>query len=152
MGRVYARFILRSLREFVRAKQATGWGLTDDDRAAGARDPDFAAAHAARTIRAFDDALIAPLHGFADVADYYARGSCAPDLDRVRLPTVLLRADDDPFLAAAELDLPGLRNPNIDVVRTARGGHVGFLQSRRQGPRFWAESASAEHLSAILRT
>jgi predicted alpha/beta-fold hydrolase len=151
MGKIYARWILRSLRVFVRAKQARGWTLSDQERANGARDPDFAAALRAKTIRAFDDALIAPLHGFRDVADYYIRASCGQDLGDVRLPLVIIRADDDPFLDPVELDLPGLHNPNIELVVTRGGGHVGFVEFGRRGPRFWSESVAADRLSAILR-
>jgi len=151
MGRIYARWILAHLRVMVRAKMDEGWALTDEDRALGRRTPDFAATLAATSIRAFDEALIAPLHGFADAADYYAQVSAGPRLDAITVPTTLVRADDDPFLHPSELDLPGLANPAVDLVRTPHGGHVGFVEFDRRGPRFWAEAAVARRLSDILR-
>jgi len=151
MGKVYARWILRHLRVFVRAKMEAGWALTEEDRAAGRREPDLARALAAKSIREFDEALIAPLHCFRDAADYYARASAGPRLGAITVPTTILRADDDPFLDPAELDLGGLANPAVELVRTRRGGHVGFVEFDRRGPRFWAEPAAARRLSDILR-
>ena len=152
MGRVYSRWILRHLRAFVHRKLATGWKLTDEDRAEGRRDPDFEGALKATTIRAFDEALIAPLHGFRDAADYYAQASAGPRLGAITVPTTMIRADDDPFLDNGELDLPGLRNPAITLVRTAHGGHVGFVHLDRRGPRFWVEPTVARRLCDILLT
>ena len=150
MGRLYSRWILRALRAFVRAKLDRGWTLTDSDRAEGRRDPDWSAVFAATTIRAFDEALIAPLHGFRDAAHYYAEASCGPRLQAVKVPLTILRADDDPFLDPREVEFVGA-NPAIRLVRTAHGGHVGFVDVHRGGPTFWAERAAADHLSDILQ-
>src|SRR5690606_41150539 len=53
---------------------------------------------AARSFRDFDDAATAPIHGFDGAADYYARSSSTGFLPHIRVPTLLLHADDDPFL------------------------------------------------------
>jgi predicted alpha/beta-fold hydrolase len=81
---------------------------------------------AIRTIREWDDRVVAPRHGFADAADYYARMSVAPRLPELRLPALLLNSDCDPMVPARavrpalERELPNLR------VEWVRGGHVAF--------------------------
>src|SRR5207248_3361036 len=59
---------------------------------------DVAAVMRARTFAAYDRVVTAPLHGFADERDYWRRASCRPYLARVRRPTLLFTALDDPFL------------------------------------------------------
>src|SRR5207244_1680439 len=51
------------------------------------------------TVRLFDDLYTAPLSGFADAADYYRRASSAPLIARIGVPTLVLTARDDPFIA-----------------------------------------------------
>lgn len=94
---------------------------------------------AAMKLRAFDDAVTAPLHGFVDAADYYRRCSAGPGLDRIARPTLLLSATDDPFV-------PGVTLPPVDEssrylhwMRTEHGGHVGFVAGSPLRPRYWAE-------------
>ena len=111
--------------------------------------PDLDRALNATTIREFDEAMIAPLHGFTDAADYYARAAVGPRLGNITLPTTIIRADDDPFLDPSELNLPGLNNPAVELIRTARGGHVGFMEGARSR-RFWVEDAVADRLQEIL--
>ncbi len=90
------------------------------------------AAHAltARTIRAYDEAVTAPHHGFADADAYYAEASVAPVLSRVRAPTLYLHAMDDPMVGRDAI-FPHIAHATAAVrVRfTARGGHVGFVES-----------------------
>ena len=82
---------------------------------------------AARTFRAFDDTGTAPLHGFRDVDHYWSTASSGPWLERIRVPTLLLNARNDPFLpehallAAAQKAAPCVL---LEFPRT--GGHVGF--------------------------
>jgi predicted alpha/beta-fold hydrolase len=58
---------------------------------------------AARTLFEFDDVFTAPLHGFRDTADYWARASAKPHLARMRIPALALNARNDPFVPAASL-------------------------------------------------
>src|SRR5258708_15548106 len=68
---------------------------------------DAAAVARARTLGQFDDAFTAPGHGFRDCDAYYIRSSAKPFLARIRVPTLLINARDDPFLPAAALPAPG---------------------------------------------
>lgn len=99
-----------------------------------------------RTVREFDEAFTAPHHGFRDAADYYHRASSLRVIDRVRVPSLLVSARDDPFVPPAQFRDPTLAgNRHIRTVITARGGHCGFLASPAAGfDGYWAERAAVE--------
>jgi uncharacterized protein len=142
-ARVYERSFLRSLRAKVAAKRARFPDLADDATLA-----------ALRSIWDFDDAVTAPVHGFRDAADYYARSSALRWLAGVRVPTLLLSATDDPFLPPEVLDevrAAARANPSLHVEFTAHGGHVGFVGGRAPWrPRYYAESRTFEFVGEAL--
>ena len=109
---------------------------------------------AARTLWAFDDAFTAPLHGYRDAADYYARASALPFLTHIRLPTLLLNAEDDPFLpidVLTEVREAVRHNEHVEIEFPARGGHVGFTAGRRPwNPWYYGEWRAAEFLAAHM--
>lgn len=79
--------------------------------------------------RSFDDAVTAPLHGYRGVDDYYGRASCRPWLRGIRVPTLILHAENDPFMTPDAI--PGAQELS-DTVRlevASGGGHVGFMDS-----------------------
>jgi len=125
-GLIYARHFLRTLIPVALAKAQRFPGLIDTRRVL-----------ASRTLRAFDDAVTAPLHGFDGVDDYYARSSAGPLLSRITLPTLLLHAANDPFLPRSALpsadSLPG----NVSLEITRGGGHVGFVHGPPPGRIDW---------------
>lgn len=131
-ARVYDRNFVRSLRRKAAAKLARYPDLFDPKRL-----------ESVRTIYEFDDTVTAPVHGFADARDYYARSSSLGFLHRVRVPTLLLSAADDPFLPSAVLDRvrqQAARNPALTLEFTKHGGHVGFVAGRFPWrPRYYAE-------------
>ena len=92
---------------------------------------------ASRNLREFDNVVTAPLHGFKDTDDYWTRASSKPGLVNVRVPTLLLNAQNDPFLPAWAL--PGENEVSRDVTREfpRHGGHVGFLAPAAQGGPRW---------------
>ncbi|MBL8515122.1 MAG: alpha/beta fold hydrolase [Betaproteobacteria bacterium] len=98
---------------------------------------DESAMLASKTLREFDNVVTAPLHGFKDTDDYWTRASSKPGLVNVRVPTLLLNAQNDPFLPAWAL--PGENEVSRDVLREfpRHGGHVGFL-SAKEGTRWMA--------------
>jgi len=136
---VYARHFLRTLVPAARAKASRFPGRIDMQRAARAR-----------TLRDFDDAVTAPLHGFLGADDYYARSSAGPLLGGVRLPTLLLHAANDPFLPPAALPrrdrLPGA----VTLELTDRGGHVGFVHGPLPGRVDWMPRRLLAHFAARL--
>ena len=138
MVRVYAARFLRSLLAKVRAKKNV---LADA--------LDLEAVFASKTIRDFDDAATARLHGFSDAEDYYQKSSSNRFIPSVRVPTLLLHARDDPFLPLAALPVSEIEaNPFLKLVLTNGGGHVGFLEGGPPWhPSFWLEGQIAAFLA-----
>jgi uncharacterized protein len=142
-SRIYTAHFLRTLRRKALAKLA--------------EDPDlFAVAplHAARTLTDFDDAVTAPVHGFASARDYYTRSSARHFLAGIRRPTLLLSAYDDPFLPREVLDdvaLVAAKNSCLDVEFHDHGGHVGFVSGRVPWrPVYYAEERVIQYLGQYV--
>ena len=91
----------------------------------------------ARTMFEFDDAVTAPLHGFANGGDYWRRASSSPWLARVAVPTLVLNARNDPFVPRTSL--PSSRDVSRDVLleQPDDGGHAGFLSGPFPGKLEW---------------
>ena len=102
----------------------------------------------ARTFHAFDDAFTGPSNGYRDAADYYARASAGPLLGLIRRPVLCISAEDDPMIPEETLpeSVPG---PWVQLLRTERGGHVGFLAGSVFRPWFWAEAQAVEFLARV---
>lgn len=112
---------------------------------------DVPAILAAKTLRQIDELCTAPLHGFRDAADYYVRCSSRRYLAGIRVPTLILRAEDDPLIPAEDIPFDLLQaNPALFAGITERGGHVGWIEGRPGRYRFWAERQAARFLAAIL--
>ena len=96
-----------------------------------------------RSIREFDDRITALHGGFRDADDYYARSSAARVLDRIRVPTLLIHACDDPFVKiTAETRKTIASNPAITLLETEHGGHCAFLaqpEPASGNDGYWAE-------------
>ncbi len=102
------------------------------------------------TLWEFDDLVTAPIHGFKDARDYYGRSSSIDWIDKIRIPTLLLGAIDDPFLPAEVLiDVQRIARSNVFLESEflQRGGHVGFISGRNPfRPRYYAEARACEFL------
>ncbi|OFW16165.1 MAG: hypothetical protein A3F70_02605 [Acidobacteria bacterium RIFCSPLOWO2_12_FULL_67_14] len=93
------------------------------------------------TVRRFDDVYTAPHHGFRDAADYYYRASALRTADRIRVPTLIITAEDDPFVPPAPFRHAAVTsNPHITVVTPPHGGHCAFVERASDGyDGYWAE-------------
>ena len=92
------------------------------------------------TVRQFDEVYTAPHHGFADASDYYHRASALRVIAHIRVPALILTAEDDPFVPTAAFrheDVTG--NPNVTVAVTRYGGHCAFLEAANGYDGYWAE-------------
>jgi predicted alpha/beta-fold hydrolase len=106
-----------------------------------------------RSVRDFDDLITARFCGFRDAADYYAQSSAMRVLGAIRKPTLIVTAEDDPFVPFANFENAALRgNPYIRVVATRYGGHCAHISREDGDERFWAEARivefCAEHSTA----
>ena len=104
----------------------------------------------ARTVRDFDEQFTAPHHGFRNAADYYHRASALRVVDQIRIPALVIAANDDPFVPVSQFLEPAWRNNSmVTVMTTPRGGHCGFLSVSRPGDDgYWAEQAAVKFASA----
>jgi uncharacterized protein len=141
-SRIYEQHFLRSLRRKASEKLARFPDLVPPD------------ALEAQTLYEFDHRVTAPVHGFTSADDYYTRSSAIRWIARIRVPTLLLSAIDDPFLPAEVLDevrAIARENPALTVEFVERGGHVGFVSGRLPWrPLYYAEWRLGDFLTERL--
>ena len=114
---IYTRMFLDTMKKKGAAKLQQHPGIFDIDLMLGARD-----------LYTFDNIVTAPLHGFRDTDDYYARASAKPRLKGVQVPMLLLNAKNDPFCPAWSLPTAADVSPSVLLEQPDTGGHVGFAQ------------------------
>jgi predicted alpha/beta-fold hydrolase len=119
---VYTTMFLRTMKPKALRKLEQHPGLFDGAKLAAAKD-----------LYEFDDIFTAPLHGFANADDYYARASAKPHLHRIRIPALALNARNDPFVPAASLPNQEDAGPCVTLWQPAEGGHVGFPDGHLPG-------------------
>lgn len=132
-NRPYQWNFVRGLRRLVERKKALYPALYDTRRL-----------DRLRTVRDFDEMYTAPHGGFDNAHDYYARASALPFVGRIRVPTLIVHAGDDPLVPRGPLLRPGAAdNPRVAKATPPHGGHVAFV-SADKGRRFWAEELIAD--------
>ena len=100
-----------------------------------------------RSLREFDDKIVAPHCGFRDADDYYYRAASARVVDRIAVPTLIIRAVDDPFVRLlSETRAALLANPNVVLLETQHGGHCAYLSQDRGEDIHWAEASIVRYL------
>ena len=106
-----------------------------------------------RTVREFDETYTAPYFGFEGATDYYHRASAMRIIDRVRVPALVMTAEDDPFVPAAPFRDPKIAgNPSIEVAISAHGGHCGFVaDASGEDDGYWAETRIVDFVARIAR-
>ena len=126
---------MRMLHEKIRAKRQR-FPAEIDDRGF----------HLMRTFKDFDERYTAPLHGFKSAADYWERASSKSFLTHIVVPTLLVNALDDPFLALPCYPYHEAQvNPCLFLETPNAGGHVGFVSFNNCGE-YWSESRALEFL------
>ena len=127
---VYEAFLLKKMRDQIHESPG---GVTDDE---------LAAVDSAATVWAFDATFTAPRRGFERVEDYYREDSAGPRLGEIDVPTLLLVADDDPFVPLETYEtFDWAAHPHLVKRRTPTGGHTGFLCE--SGPLYHSRCAAA---------
>jgi predicted alpha/beta-fold hydrolase len=135
----YSKYFLASLKPKIVEKAKRHPGVFD-----------VARVRRARTLRQFDDAVTAPLHGFRDSADYYAKASAKPVLGKIEVPTLVLNARNDPFLPGRHLPSPAEVSAAVTLETPTTGGHVGFVNGRFPGHLDWLPQRIIEFFSRHL--
>ena len=128
-SRVYQRRFLRSLKRKIKDK------FSPENRSVDlGKLPDL------NDFFSFDDAVTAPLHGFAGADDYYSRSSSRQFLQFIDVPTLLLHARDDPFMTEAVIPAETELSEYLRLELAPRGGHIGFVSGRMPGyAGYWLE-------------
>jgi uncharacterized protein len=104
-----------------------------------------------RTVREFDDAITAPQFGYRDAQEYYEAAGGKRLVDKVRVPMLLLSAQDDPFVPFEAIRASGAeKNPAIEFVASEHGGHCGFISNENDSGRFWAEQRVVEFCAGLV--
>ncbi len=132
---IYARRFLNRLKGKIRRKAKSQPNLLDTGRLGSIQ-----------TIYDFDDLYTAPLHGFNGARDYYARCSSINYLSKIKIPTLIINARNDPFL-------PKECYPNGPISELSQvffespesGGHCGFATSE-DNQTYWSEKRAIEFL------
>ena len=124
---IYARRFVTRLKERVRAKERLTPGIFD-----------LSGLDLVRNIYDFDHRFTAQAFGFGSADNYYATQSSNQFLERIRIPTLLVQAKDDPLIPFAVYDHPAFStNPNLRLLAVEHGGHLGFIAKTK--PRFWLD-------------
>ena len=105
-----------------------------------------------RTVREFDDRITAPYFGYKDAEEYYRSAGAKNLIAKVRVPLLLLTAQDDPFVPYESLLRARVNeNPYVSFVATEHGGHCGFVSRWSGAERFWAEERIVEFVEEEAR-
>jgi predicted alpha/beta-fold hydrolase len=100
-----------------------------------------------RSVREFDDKIVARYCGFRDADDYYYRAASARVVDRIAVPTLILHALDDPFIRLLPETRSAIQaNPSITLVETPYGGHCAYLSGDAGDEIHWAEATVVRYL------
>jgi len=138
MNRIYAKHFLATLKPKSLAIAARFPALLDTRRIRGAR-----------TMWEFDDAVTAPLHGFAGTRDYWTRASSKPWLRAIRVPTLVLNARNDPFIPASSLPAQAEVAAVVTLEQPRGGGHAGFAQGPFPGNVGWLPERLLHYFATI---
>lgn len=116
LSKGYQRYLLKRMKASVKRKFDRHTAAFDWDRAMRAK-----------TFAEFDDAVTAPLHGFAGKQDYYDKCSAGNFLDSIEVPTLVINALDDPFMTPNVIPDEAILSDNVTLEVAENGGHVGFV-------------------------
>ena len=125
-NRVYTQHFLKTLKALSAARLRQFPGLFDEARM-----------QQAINLHQFDDAVTAPVHGFAGADDYWRRASAKPWLQSIAVPTLAVNPKNDPFLPAHHLPSAAEVSPCVRLEQPAGGGHVGFVSGDFPGNLDW---------------
>lgn len=141
-ARAYQRYLMNAIKAGVRIKHGPVVLPAGANLEAALQASDFFE---------FDDAYTAPVNGFRDARDYYARAACGQYLHAIRRPTLIVHALDDPFMVPEIIPSADMLAPQVTLELCRHGGHVGFLSARSDGTSaWWLEQRFERYLADAL--
>jgi uncharacterized protein len=148
-SKIYRKNLLRELKHYVLAKQRHLEKLGELQEAN--RIEQLGDLSGIKSFWQYDDRVVARLHGFKNVQDYYQRSSSRQFLKSIAIPTLLIQALDDPFMTDEVLPDLGELSSSIHLEITQGGGHVGFIAGENPfKPHYWLEQRIPEFLKQQL--
>lgn len=148
LARIYRDRLLRELLHNLGTKEAAlraGGNATQADRLRA-----LGTLSTIRSFREYDGRVIAPLHGFRDADDYYARSSAQQFLGAIRKLALIIHAIDDPFMTPEVAPRAHEVSASVELAVSADGGHVGFVEGTPRRPRYWLEESIPRWLAAMI--
>lgn len=145
LSKIYRANLLRELKHYVSAKQQHLEKLGKIQEAKKIKE--LGDLSDISSFWQYDDRVVARLHGFKNVQDYYQRSSSRQFLKSIAVPTLLIQAIDDPFMTVDVLPDPAELSSSVDLEITQGGGHVGFISGTIPfKPDYWLEQRIPEFL------
>ncbi len=138
LSRIYRNRLIKDLKRYIEDKRAylRAAGYTE----AAEKLEQLGDLSAIRSFWEYDDRVIAGLYPFRDVHEYYRKASSRQFLKAIQVATLLIQAQDDPFMSPAVIPKVDELSPAIRLEITRGGGHVGFISGRLPGrPLYWLE-------------
>ena len=134
---IYSRRFLNRLRERVQLKERLNPGLFALD-----------GLNHVKSVYQFDDRFTALAFGFGTADNYYATQSSNQFLDRIRVPTLVVQAKDDPLIPFEVYSHPAFsNNPALRLLAVDHGGHLGFVSKSK--PRFWLDDVLVQWMKGV---
>lgn len=139
VNKLYMKRFLIMLRKKIQAKMITMPGAIDDK-----------GYEKIKTFREFDDRYTAPIHGFKDAHDYWKKCSSLQFIPKIKIPTLIINAVNDPFLPKECFPVAEAGyNRNITLKMPKSGGHVGFISFNKTG-QYWSEHQAVSFLNKYI--
>lgn len=136
---IYSTRFLRNLKRKVKEKSLRMPGQLNPDRL-----------NKIKTLQDFDNLYTAPLHGFKDAITYYSDSSALQYLKSINIPTLIVNAKNDPFLAPECYPVELLKNHKyVHLEMPSEGGHCGFPEYTSK--LYWSEKVALEFANKIVR-
>ncbi len=137
-SKVYRANLLKELKAYMTNKQRYLTAIANLEQAA--RLAELGDLSHIQSFWQFDERVVAKLHGFKDAHDYYHRSSSRSFIKTITVPTLLIHAQDDPFMTAEVIPRPHELSATVQLEITPAGGHVGFISGFNPlKPIFWLE-------------
>jgi len=134
---LYTRHFLRSMKPKMMEKATRFPGAIDVMRVSRAK-----------TLKDFDDAYTAPMHGFANALDYWQKASSKPWLPYIEVPTLVINPRNDPFVPQPSLPGASEASDYVTLHQPAEGGHMGFTTGSFPGNSNWLPARLAKFFNS----
>lgn len=135
-NRIYMKRFLKMLHHKIKAKMKVMPDAINDDNF-----------YQIKNFKDFDDRYTAPIHGFKNAEDYWRKCSSKQFIPSIKIPTLIVNAQNDPFLAGGCYPIEeSNKNNYVWLEMPAHGGHVGFVEFNRQHI-YWSEKRTIQFLN-----